>query len=394
MKIVVLGGAGAMGRGVVRDLMTSSPEAHVIIADRNIDAAQREAACYAPGRIGAVQADATNVTGLVKILDGADVCINCTIHDLNLVVMQACLEARCHYNDLGGLFFMTRRQVLLDGDFKKVGRSAVLGIGSTPGTMNVLARYAVDKLDTVTSANAICAFTGTSDVNGVFVPPYAIQTILEEFSVSPPEFLNGEWKEVPACSGVEEIDFFEPLGKVTCHYTLHSEPFQFATSFREKGIREATFKLGAPKQLVDEASLMVKLGFAQREKISYAGHEFSPMSLLSFMIQSQIDAKLRDVEVKLDVFNVLRADVAGTIGGHPVHYLVDAICTPHPDWPDIADAATSIPPSICAQMQARGEVPAGAAGAEVMLPVKPYFYELLKRPGTTIRVTRRSGFEI
>jgi len=382
-----------MGRGCVRDLVTSAPDAEVVIADRNIDAARKEASAYPQGRVGAVQADATDVTSLARILHGADVCVNGTIHDLNVVVMQACLEARCHYNDLGGLFFMTKKQLPLDADFKKAGRSAVLGIGSTPGTMNVLARYAVDRLDTVTAANAICAFTGTSDVNGVFVPPYAIQTILEEFSVPPPEFIDGEWKEVPPCSGEEEIDFFEPLGKVTCHYTLHSEPIQFATSFKDKGIREATFKLGAPRQLVEEAKLMVKLGFARRDTVTYAGHEISPMGFLSFMIQSQIDAKLKNVEVELDVFNVLRADVSGTIAGRPTRFLVDALCTPHPDWPDIADAATSIPPSICAQMQARGEVPSGAAGAELMLPVQAYFRELLKRPGTTLRVTRQSGME-
>ncbi|MEW6367612.1 MAG: saccharopine dehydrogenase NADP-binding domain-containing protein [Acidobacteriota bacterium] len=393
MKIVVLGGAGAMGRGVVRDLVTSAPGVDVVVADRNVDAAIREAGCYQPGRVEAIQADATNTSGLARILSGADVCVNCTIHDLNLAVMEACLSARCHYNDLGGLFFMTRKQVALDADFKRAGLSAVLGIGSTPGTMNVLARYAADRLDTVISANALCAFTGTSDVNGVFVPPYALQTILEEFSVPPPEFIDGEWKEVLPCSGTEEVDFFEPLGKVRCHYTLHSEPFHFATSFREKGIREATFKLGAPKQLVDEATLLVKLGFARRDKITYAGHEISPMGFLSFMVQSQIEENLRGVEVKLDVFNVLRADVAGKIAGRPVRYLVDALCTPRPDWPDIADAATSIPPSICAQMQAHGTVPAGAAGAEVMLPVDAYFRELLRRPGTTIRVTRRSGPE-
>ncbi len=382
-----------MGRGAVRDLYTSAPEAQIVIADRNVEAARREAATYPGGRVAAVEADASSSAALVPILRGADVCINCTIHDLNLRVMAACLEARCHYNDLGGLFFIAREQHKLDGDFRKAGLSAVLGIGSSPGTINMLARYAVDRLDTVARANARCGFTGACEINGVFVPPYALQTLLEEYSVPPPELLDGDWKTVPACSGEEEIDFFEPLGRIRCHYTLHSEPYQFATSFAAKGIREATFKLGPPPELSERAKLMVALGFDRKDTVSFAGAGISPLHFLTFMVQSQIESRLRGVEIKVETVNVLRADVSGTKDGRPVSYLVDAVCLPHPEWPDVVDSATSIPPSICAQMQARGEVPAGAAFPETMLPLERYLQEIVKRPGTTLRVTRRSAMD-
>lgn len=382
-----------MGRGAVRDLYTSAPEAQIVIADRNVEAARREAAAYAGGRVMAVEADASSSATLVPILRGADVCINCTIHDLNLRVMAACLEARCHYNDLGGLFFVAREQRKLDDDFRKAGLSAVLGIGSSPGTINMLARYGVDRLDAVAKANARCGFTGACDINGVFVPPYALQTLLEEYSVPPPEFLGGEWKTVPACSGEEEIDFFEPLGRVKCHYTLHSEPYQFATSFAPKGIQEATFKLGPPPALSERAKLMVALGFDRKEKMGFAGTGISPLQFLNFMVQSQIETKLRGVEIKVETVNVLRAEVVGTKDGRPVSYLVDAVCLPHPEWPDVMDSATSIPPSIAAQMQARGEVPAGAAFPETMLPLERYLQEIVKRPGTTLRVTRCSAMD-
>lgn len=390
MKIVVLGGAGAMGRGTVRDLFSTAPDAQIVIADRNVEAARREAAAYDGGRVTAVEADATDPKKLAAVIRGADCCINSTIYELNLRVMEACLDAHCHYNDLGGLFFMTQKQYQMRDDFRKAGLSAVLGIGSSPGTINMLARYAADRLDTISKANARCAFTGACDINGVFVPPYALQTLLEEYSVPPPELIDGGWREVPACSGEEEIDFFDPLGKVVCHFTLHSEPFQFATSFAEKGIREATFKLGAPRDLSQKAKLLVALGLQNKATVRVDGAEVSPLRFLSFMVQTQIESRLRDVEIKVDTVNVLRAEVGGTRNGRAMTYLVDAVCLPYPEWPDVVDSATSIPPSICAQMQARGVIPAGAGFPETQIPVSRYFQELTRRPGTTLRVTRRS----
>lgn len=391
MKIVVLGGAGAMGRGVVRDLFTSAPEATIVVADRNIEAARAEAASYRSERVIAVEADASSVERLVPALRGADVCVNSTIHDLNLRVMQSCIEARCHYNDLGGLFFVAREQYKMRDAFSRAGLSAVLGIGSSPGTTNMLARYAADRLDTISKANARCAFTGASMINGVFVPPYAMQTLIEEYAVPPPELLDGEWRTVPPCSGEEMIDFFEPLGKVKCHYTLHSEPFQFATSFAEKGIREATFKLGPPRELDETARLIVALGFAEKDEVDVDGSRISPRRFMAAMVQRQIAAKLKDTKIEIETFNVLRAEVEGTKDGARTTYLVDAIAHPHPEWPDIVDSATSIPPSICAQMQARGLVKPGAAFPETALPVDRYFRELTKRPGTTLRVTQRAA---
>jgi hypothetical protein len=57
---------------------------------------------------------------------------------------------------------------------------AVLGMGSTPGTMNVLARYGVDLLDTVERADALCAWVDEASVEGPFIPPYALRTMQEE----------------------------------------------------------------------------------------------------------------------------------------------------------------------------------------------------------------------
>ena len=44
--------------------------------------------------------------------------VNSASYRVNLDAMRACLEAECHYVDLGGLYWMTERQLELSGEFE------------------------------------------------------------------------------------------------------------------------------------------------------------------------------------------------------------------------------------------------------------------------------------
>ena len=59
--------------------------------------------------------------------------VNSASYRVNLDAMTACLEAGCHYLDLGGLYWMTSRQLELGPRFERAGLLALLGIGSAPG---------------------------------------------------------------------------------------------------------------------------------------------------------------------------------------------------------------------------------------------------------------------
>ena len=55
--------------------------------------------------------------------------VNTASYRINLEAMRACLKAGCHYLDLGGLYWMTGRQLELGTEFERAGLLAVLGIG-------------------------------------------------------------------------------------------------------------------------------------------------------------------------------------------------------------------------------------------------------------------------
>src|SRR5262245_42441319 len=110
-RYVVLGGAGAIRRVIVRDLYESNSKNEVLVADYNHEAASGIAKSYRSKRITAAFADARYPSRLASVLGDQMVVVNCTRHQLNLNVMEAALRARVHYVDLGGLFIWTRRQL-------------------------------------------------------------------------------------------------------------------------------------------------------------------------------------------------------------------------------------------------------------------------------------------
>src|SRR5439155_12144234 len=104
------------------------------------------------------------------------------------------------------------------------GVTCVLGLGPTPGTMNVKGIHRASQLDKVDkvllrSSGAVVA----GGEPGKFVPPYAIRTIFDEFSLDAPILRNGKIRFVPALSGLERSEFMPPVGVVEGYYTIHSE---------------------------------------------------------------------------------------------------------------------------------------------------------------------------
>jgi lysine 6-dehydrogenase len=210
---VVLGGVGAIGRVVVRDLFESYPRNRVLIADYNEAGAREYARSFKSRRVRAAFADATKSGHLAKLLHGHTVVINCTQHDFNLNVMQAALAAKVHYLDLGGLFSWTRKQLKLDRKFKRAGLTAILGMGCSPGITNVMTRAAVDELG---RADSVRIRVGAKDVNAKpadFFFPYSAQTIVEELTFSPWVFECGVFHEVEPRTGWERVDFSQPVGQ-------------------------------------------------------------------------------------------------------------------------------------------------------------------------------------
>jgi saccharopine dehydrogenase-like NADP-dependent oxidoreductase len=353
-NFVVLGGVGAIGRVVVRDLFESHPRNHIVVADYNEESARDHARKFRSRRVTAAFADARKPRQLARIFRGKAVVVNCTQHDFNLHVMQGALAAKVHYLDLGGLFCWTRKQLKLDRKFKHAGLTAILGMGCSPGITNVLTRAAVEKL---ASVDSVQIRVGAKDFNARpddFFFPYSAQTVVEELTLTPWVFQSARFHEVPPRTGWERVRFPKPVGTQWVVRTRHSEVATIPLSFAHKGLSDCDFAVSFDRGFVREVVKRLQNGWTVREL-----------------------ARLPTPRAKPNDYEISRVIVTGN---HKT-VTVDCHAKANRRWHASAgDVDTGCPPSIVAQMIATGVIAQrGVLPPEVVVPVTAFFQELRKR---------------
>ncbi len=371
-----------MAQSTVPDLLASPGVERVGIAGRSAEKAKTFAAAQRDDRATAVPVDARDSAALVRELKRWDCVINSTWYDLNVPIMEAAIEAGIHYCDLGGLYHQTLRQLKLDARARDAGVTCVLGIGSTPGTMNVMGMHGASKLDKVEkvllrSSGAVVA----GGEPGKFVPPYAIRTIFDEFSLDAPILRKGRIQFVPALSGLERSEFMPPVGIVEGYYTIHSELATMPKTIG-KGVKEMDFIVAFPAAFRETIATLVRMGLASRGEIAVEGTKVRPYDVTS----SVIDALPKPEEPELDV-DIQRCVLVGEKDGNPMTLRYEAVTWPHKEWNvggGVVD--TGVPPSIAAQGMVNGLVNrTGVIPPEIAFDPLPYFKELSAR-GRAIQI--------
>ena len=375
MHIIVLGGAGAMGRVAVRALTEYSDLERITIADYHEGRARELAASLASSKVEPVQVDVNDEARLRGLLRGADVALSAVDYAFNLPILRVCIAERVHYADLGGLFHMTRRLMALHEEAEAAGITAILGMGGTPGVTNLLARAAADRLDRVESMKVELGSSDSTPSTAPLVAPYSIRTILDEFTKEPQVFQDGEWLPQPPLSGQEEMIFPLPVGRATAIFSLHSECATFPVSFRDKGIRYVSFKIAFPSDFMAKLKFLVDLGFGSDEPLRVRGVEVSPREVLARLLEM---TPTEDVEPQ--DCDVLRVVTTGESQGQRVEIANQVLVLPYRRWKIGAGALdTGVPLAIAGHMLAKGEITRrGALGPELCVPVEPFFRELAK----------------
>jgi len=394
-RVVILGGSGAMGRITARDLVrTGRGRIEVVIADR-----ERPAKAI-PG-VRVVPLDVTQPASLRRALAGAWATIASLPYRFNLLAMEGALAAGTHYLDLGGLFHMTRRQLPLARAFARGGRMAILGIGSAPGILNVLAARAARDLETVSEVHCL---VGASDRTRYREAPplgfgYSVDTLLDEFSMPSAVFRDGAWRMVPALDPHERIEvrFPQPVGRIPVDTTLHSEVATLPLHFKDRGIREVTFRQGFDPAFMERLGFLVRLGLAEtgepsppsrhRARARTNGGSPAPRELLLRMLERLPKPVPKG---RPERHEVLRTVVKGRRRGRAVTVTTDCAVGPRAGGGVGPDIDTGAPPSIAVQLLLAGEIPLapGVWAPEQVIPPAPFVREL-KRRG--MRVVQRAA---
>jgi lysine 6-dehydrogenase len=346
MKIVVLGGAGEMGRRAVRALATFPEVDQITVAD--LDLARAEALADDLGgrpRLRAVQVDAMDEDSLRAVLSGSDVAASAVgpFYLFERRVAAAAIAAGVDLVTLCDDHDATLAVLELDGEARRAGRRIVTGLGWTPGLSNMLALRGAALLDRAREVHI--AWAGSNaDSKGHAVMLHTLHI----FSGHVPSFRNGAMTTVRAGSGGGLVTFPPPIGDVRCFHVGHPEPITLPRHL--PGLEAVTLRGGLSEPFLT----------ALARAVTWVGLADTPRkrSVLGRVIERALPV-LERIGPPSVACSGLRVDVIGERGGRPAKVSFQAA--------DRMENLTGIPLAIGAVLLGRGAIVAMG----VMAPEAP-----------------------
>ena len=360
-----------MAQVIVRDLLDSPEVNQVGICGRSEKKAKAFADKLEDPKAYAVSVDVTDKDGLSRVISNFDVVVNASWYEYNLKVMKTAITSRVSYVDLGGLYDMTLEQLKLNQEAIEAGVTCLLGMGSTPGTMNVMAIYAASKLDHIKKVKLRSGYTIISGKTKTFQTPYSFRTVVDEFTKPAPILRDGKIMLMPSLSGKERFILPSPVGEVEGYFTIHSELATLPANLG-KGISEMDFVVAYEPDFTGTLTALLNLGLGEKEKkVSVNGAQVTPFEFLLETIESLPKETVLDVDIQ-------EVEMTGKKDGEELRLRCDTITFPHKRW-NIGGGTvdTGVPPSIGAQWIASNKIKMkGVLPPELCVDPLPYFKEL------------------
>lgn len=376
MRIAVLGGAGVQGSVTVKDLVKQDDVTSIVIGD--LDQAKAEALAKKIGseKVHTAKVDVFDPESLRNVLRNVDVVVNTTgpFYKLTDRVARAAIEEKVHYVDICDDPQPTIDLLELDESARKAEVTLIIGMGSTPGATNLLAKAGADRMDTVDEIKV--AWLGKVEgQHGEAVIEHGFHMLEAPI----PQFLNGELREVEPFSGSEPMEFTSHAvngsGYFDVVYIKHPEP---VTLYRYiEGVKTVTVKANSyPEEYRLDGSWkqMAEMGMTSTHPILVKGAEISPRDFTIAMMKQMMEAPQGNGEEgSEDDYGIeLVVEVYGEKDGKRVKY--------RGYMEDTLERATGLPAAIAAVMLGRGLIQdRGAFAPEGCVDPTLFKEELQKR---------------
>jgi len=147
MKVLLLGGTGVFGKSTARLLAREKQITEIALASRHLEAAQR-AALEIGDKAHAVCVNIKDLAHLSSIAGDFNIIVNAAgpTSEVQVPALQAAIDARVHYCDLGVVGRSTEKALQLDTQARARGVTAIIGTGWCAIT-SLMAVHATHQLD-------------------------------------------------------------------------------------------------------------------------------------------------------------------------------------------------------------------------------------------------------
>jgi saccharopine dehydrogenase-like NADP-dependent oxidoreductase len=373
-RILVLGGAGAMGSVAVLDLHRFTDH-DLVVADARLDAAETLSAELG-GRAEALHVDVDDPDSLAASMEGVDAVLNATLMRQVVTVTRASIDAGLHGVDLGAYYPETREQLELDDAARARGCRFVAGCGVAPGLTNLLARLASERLDELDAIRFSSYIT-----HPMTTSPGIVYTRLDASVGTSLVLVDGRHEERPSFREEEIVTFPEPYGPQAVHLVPHPEAL---TLPRTVSVRDVSFKVGYPPDETARIRALLEVGFDSAEPFAFGGTEIVPRHLAaSYIGRAGLPADLPTANLK-------HVEADGMLDGEPVTLVFDLVVE-RVGEPSASAAVTGMVAAIAADLVARGEAPMGVHAPEAALDRRVVLDALADRDIRLLEAERPRG---
>lgn len=325
MRILVLGGYGAQGQVICRELVKNPKASEVICSGRRLEQAKRFVSRYKHEKLSASRIDLDNVNDVRKAVKGVDLVVNSASYIYNLRLMKACAESGVNYQDLASSWSIEtmdqpmvdaiEKELELDQKFRDVGAVALISTGEDPGITDVVAGYAADNLDHLYEVRMKdCSVLKAKEIVSTWAPDLLWRDMTNDAVV----WQNGKFKRVPPFSEEEMYVFPDPVGCQPCYQHLHEEPATLPKYLKD--LKYVEFKMCGPD--MPFAKALFDYGLAKKNPVEVKGAKVSPLDVFlaltpRALTPEEIEKKIAD-GILMDETCCLVIDVKGERKGREV----------------------------------------------------------------------------
>jgi saccharopine dehydrogenase (NAD+, L-lysine-forming) len=313
MKATILG-CGTVGSTAALTLSASGQFSELAIADLNVEAAMKVASvCQVEAE--AIKCDASDVSTIKEVIRGSDVVLNCVgpFYEYGPRVLKAAIQGGVNYVDVCDDYDATVEHLKMDIDAKKAEITALIGMGSSPGLANLIAKFAAENLLDEVDAIDIYHAHGGERTEGAAVVKHRIHSM--EMDI--PVFLDGEFKTVrlfeESGKALEKEVEFPGIGVYRVYAYPHPETLTLPRYI--KGVRRVTnLGLVLPPEYAELIKTIVRIGMTSDKPIKVGNTEISPLDFAVAFILSKREELLEKAGLKGPV-GCLKVVVTGKKGG-------------------------------------------------------------------------------
>jgi saccharopine dehydrogenase-like NADP-dependent oxidoreductase len=282
---------------------------HVVLADVDVDRAQRTVDRLADARLRARALDAGDRSALTALAraERVDVVVNACDPRFNPPIFDAAFAAGVHYLDMAMTLSEPHpeRPYEVPGKLLGVdqfaafdawadrGQLALVGMGVEPGLSDVFARYAADELFSVIDEVAVRDGADLRVEGYAFAPTFSIWTTIEE-CLNPPLVWERDrgFYTLPPFSEPETFLFPEGIGAIECVHVEHEEVVLIPRAIE---CRKVTFKYGLGAEFIEVLQVLQKTNLASKDPVHVRGCDVAPRDLVAAVLPdpAQLGERMR-----------------------------------------------------------------------------------------------------